>query len=40
MLEAYLRLANMSDARGWILREQPLRLHDHMIALSAALVCL
>jgi nuclear pore complex protein Nup205 len=38
MLEAYLRLAthvciNSSDARNWILREQPFRLHDHLFQL-------
>ncbi|GAB7328561.1 hypothetical protein MBLNU13_g00515t1 [Cladosporium sp. NU13] len=38
MLEAYLRLAthiciNSSDARNWILREQPFRLHDHLLQL-------
>ena len=38
MLEAYLRLAthiciNSSDARKWILREQPFRLHDHLFQL-------
>ena len=38
MLEAYLRLAthicmNSSDARRWILREQPFRLHDHLFQL-------
>lgn len=38
MLEAYLRLAshiciNSSDARHWILREQPFRLHDHLFQL-------
>lgn len=38
MLEAYLRLAshvciNSPDARNWILREQPFRLHDHLLQL-------
>lgn len=38
MLEAYLRLAthiclHSSEARNWILREQPFRLHDHLFAL-------
>ncbi|KAM0700275.1 hypothetical protein Q7P35_011995 [Cladosporium inversicolor] len=38
MLEAYLRLAthiciNSSEARNWILREQPFRLHDHLLQL-------
>lgn len=38
MLEAYLRLAthvciNSPDARNWILREQPFRLHDYLFQL-------
>jgi nuclear pore complex protein Nup205 len=38
MLEAYLRLAthvciNSSDARNWIVRDQPFRLHDHLLDL-------
>lgn len=38
MLEAYLRLAthicvNSNEARNWILREQPFRLHEHLLQL-------